>query len=128
MWLDNGETRAGSITIPQLCQARGDPYSSETSEEELLIEPTKSPKPNKNEDPDLERGDLLHSEIPEWLQEFRENLVDDRVPEHRDSHASSSHGSSLESTPTRSADLGNTVFILTSLKTEIARSDRGPKF
>ena len=33
----------------------------------------------------------LISEIPEWLQEFRENLVDDRVPEHRDSHASSSH-------------------------------------
>ena len=31
------------------------------------------------------------SEIPERLQEFRENLVDDRFPEHRDSHASSSH-------------------------------------
>ena len=46
------------------------------------------------------------SEIPQWLQEFRENLVDEGVPEHRDSHASSSHGSSLESTPTRSADLG----------------------
>ena len=37
-------------------------------------------------------------------QEFRENLVDDRVPEHRDSHASSSHESSSE--PARSADLG----------------------
>ena len=44
------------------------------------------------------------SEIPEWLQEFRENLVDDEVPEHKDSHASSSHELSLE--PTRSADLG----------------------
>ena len=44
------------------------------------------------------------SDIPEWLQEFRENLVDDRVPERRDSHASSSHELSLE--PTRSADLG----------------------
>ena len=32
--------------------------------------------------------------------------MDDRVPEHRDSHASSSHGSSLEPTPARSADLG----------------------
>ena len=32
--------------------------------------------------------------------------MDDRVPEHRDSHASSSHGSSLEPTPPRSADLG----------------------
>ena len=46
------------------------------------------------------------SDIPEWLQKFRENLVDDRVPEHRDSHASSSHEPSLEPTPTRSADLG----------------------
>ena len=52
-----------------------------------------------------ERGDLLDSEIPEWLQEFRENLVNDRVPEHRDSHASSSHESSLEPTLARSADL-----------------------
>ena len=42
-----------------------------------------------------ERGD---SEIPEWLQEFRENLVDDEIPEHGDSHASSSHEVSLEPT------------------------------
>ena len=33
-------------------------------------------------------------------------LVDERVPEHRDSYASSSHGLSLEPTSTRSADLG----------------------
>ena len=46
------------------------------------------------------------SDIPEWLQELRENLVDDRVPEHRDSHASSSREPSLEPTPTRSVDLG----------------------
>ena len=32
--------------------------------------------------------------------------MDDRVPEHRDSHASSSHGLSLEPTLARSADLG----------------------
>ena len=57
---------------------------------DLLTMPTKNPKPNKNEDHDLERGDPLYSDIPEWLQEFRENLVDDRVPERRDSHASSS--------------------------------------
>ena len=49
-------------------------------------------------------GDPCHSDIPEWLQEFRENLVHDRVPQRSDSHASSSHGLSLE--PTRSADLG----------------------
>ena len=45
----------------------------------------------------------------ELLQEFRENLVDDRVPGHRDSHASSSHEPSLE--PMRSVDLGeNSVY------------------
>ena len=32
--------------------------------------------------------------------------MNDRVPEHRDSHASSSHELSLEPTPTRSVDLG----------------------
>ena len=45
------------------------------------------------------------SEIPEWLQEFRENLVDHEVPEHRDSHASSSDEVSLEPTSKRREDL-----------------------
>ena len=71
----------------------GDPYSSETSEE--LNKPTKTTKP-KNENHEQVREDPSFSDIPEWLQEFRETLVDDRVPEHRDSHASSSHESSLE--------------------------------
>ena len=48
----------------------------------------------------------MNSEIPEWLQEFRENLVGDEIPEHRDSHASSSHEVSLEPTIRRRADLG----------------------
>ena len=73
---------------------------------ELLTKPTKNPKPNKNEKHETERGDPLYSDIPEWVQEFRENLVDDRVLERRDSHASSSHEPSLEPTPTRSVDLG----------------------
>ena len=42
----------------------------------------------------IDRGNPLESEIPEWLQEFRENLVDD-IPVQGDSHASSSHESSL---------------------------------
>ena len=46
------------------------------------------------------------SEIPEWLQEFRENLVDDEVPERGNSHASSSHEVSLEPTSKRREDLG----------------------
>ena len=84
-------------------QVRWDPYSSETSEE-LLNTQSKSPKQNKNENHEQVRGDPYYSDIPEWLQDFRKNLVYDRVPEHRDSHASSSHELSLE--PTKCADLG----------------------
>ena len=69
-------------------QVRGDPYSSETSEE-LLNKPTTIPKSNKIENHEQVREDPYHTDMPEWLQEFRENLVDDRVPEHGSSHASS---------------------------------------
>ena len=48
----------------------------------------------------------MYSEIPEWLQEFRENLVDDEIPVQGDSHASSSHEVSLEPTTKRREDLG----------------------
>ena len=105
-------------------QAQEDPFTSETSEE-LLHEPTNIQKPNKNEDQERVRGDPCHSDIPEWLQQFRENLVDEGVPEHRDSNASSSHEPSLE--PVRLWIWVGTVFILTSRKTDIARSARGPK-
>ena len=54
----------------------------------------------------IERGNPLDSEIPEWLQEFRENLVDDEIPVHGDSHASSSHQASLQPTFKRREDLG----------------------
>ena len=61
----------------------------------------------------MERGDPLltdsvrvSSENPEWLQELRENLVDDEIPAHGDSHASSSHEASLEPVSKRSEDLG----------------------
>ena len=70
----------------------------------LLPKTTQNPKPNKNENHEKERGDPLCSDILEWLQEFRENLVDDRVLEYRDSHASSSHEPYLDPTPT--VDLG----------------------
>ena len=68
----------------------------------------KTPKTNKNETT-IERGNPLcsdNSEIPEWLQEFRENLVDDEIPLQGDSHASSSHEASLEPTTKRREDLG----------------------
>ena len=53
-----------------------------------------------------ERGDPLYSEIPEWLQEFREILVDDEIPEHGDSLSSFSHEASLEPIFKRREDLG----------------------
>ena len=46
----------------------------------------------------IELCSLRHSDFLEWMQEFRENFVEDRVPERRDSHASSSHEPSLEPT------------------------------
>ena len=69
-----------------------------------FTKPTKNPKPNKNEIT-TERRDPLCSDIPEWLQEFRENLVDDRVPEHRETHTPV-HELSLEPTSKRSEALG----------------------
>ena len=53
-----------------------------------------------------EQSESLCSEIPEWLQEFWEILVDDEVPVHGDSHASSSHEVSLEPIFKRREDLG----------------------
>ena len=54
----------------------------------------------------IERSNPLDSEIPEWLQEFREYLVDDEIPLQGGSHASSSHEASLEPTTKRREDLG----------------------
>ena len=60
----------------------------------------------KNKKTTIEWGNPLDSEIPEWLQEFREILVDDDIPIHGDSHASFSHEASLEPTTKRREDLG----------------------
>ena len=91
------------------------------------IQANEIPKPNKKEST-IKRGNLCgDSEIPEWLQEFRENLVDDEIPLQGGSHASSSHEVSLEPTTKRREDLGEHNVILISLKTEIARSVNGPK-
>ena len=51
-------------------------------------------------------GNPSDSEIPEWLQEFREILVDDEIPLQGGSHASSSHEASLEPTFKRREHLG----------------------
>ena len=68
--------------------------------------PTKPKKTNKKETT-IEQGNPCgDSEIPEWLQEFRDNLVDDEIPLQGGSHASSSHEVSLEPTTKRHEDLG----------------------
>ena len=64
-----------------------------------------NPKTNQKETT-IERGNPLNSEIPEWLQEFREILVDDEIPVHGGSNASSSHEVSFEPTTKRREDLG----------------------
>ena len=73
--------------------------------------PTKHPKPNKKKTTIELRNPCGDSEIPEWLQEFRENLVDDEIPLQGGSHARSSHEVSLDPILKRSADLGkNSVY------------------
>ena len=89
----------------------------------------KNLKPNKKETT-IKRGDPLisdDSEIPEWLQEFRENLVDDEIPLQGGSHASSFHEASLEPITKRREDLGKHNVHTHFPETEIARSARGPK-
>ena len=64
------------------------------------------PKQNKKETT-IEPCNLCDDpEIPEWLQEFRENLVDDEIPLQGGSNASSSHEASLEPITKRREDLG----------------------
>ena len=70
------------------------------------IQAKKIPKTNKKETTIERRNPCGDSEIPEWLQEFRENMVDDEIPAHGDSHASSSHEASLEPIIKRREDLG----------------------
>ena len=78
------------------------------------MRPQANPHPITNkEETTIERGNPLFadsgrasSEIPDWLQEFRENLVDDEIPSQGGSHASSSHEFSLEPTTKRCEDLG----------------------
>ena len=87
----------------------------------------KDPKPNKKESK-KEQIDSMCSEILEWLQEFRENLMADEIPVHGDCHASSSHEASLEPTTKRREDLGkHNVHTHFLQRTEIARSVNGPR-
>ena len=70
------------------------------------IQANKTSKPNKKKTTIERRSPCGDSEIPEWLQEFREILVDDEILLQGGSHASSSHEVSLEPTSKRREDLG----------------------
>ena len=50
----------------------------------VTVSTTVDERSGRPDETTIDQGNPLNSEIPEWLQEFRENLVDDRVPEHRD--------------------------------------------
>ena len=67
------------------------------------------------------------SDIPEWLQEFRKKLVDDRVLERRDSQASSAHELSLEPTIMKREDLGKHSVYTHFPNDRNCCSARGPK-
>ena len=104
-----------SPTVDEISvREREDAPNSDISPVPLMIDrgnlrkpkPTKVPKPNKKETTIEWRNPCEDSEIPEWLQEFRENLVDDEIPLQGGSHASSSHEASLEPTTKRREDLG----------------------
>ena len=108
-------------------QARGDLCSSGTPEEELLTKPTKIPKSNKNENHEQVRGRPViptyrngckNSERILWMTEFLNAETHTRV-------LLMKHLWSLRLREVRI--WVNTVFILTSRRTEIARSARGPK-
>ena len=91
------------------------------------IQANEIPKTNKKETT-IERGNPCgDSEIPRWLQEFRENLVDDEIPVRRDSHAISSHEASLEPAFKRREDLGRHSVYTHFPKDRNCEICRGPK-
>ena len=59
-------------------------------------EPAETENTNKNGDNETVRWNPLR-DLPEWLKEFTENLVDESVPAHGDAPASSSRESASES-------------------------------
>ena len=98
--LENGGDRIESDISPVHVSTTVDERSGRPDETQA----NKNPKPNKKES--KEQSDSLCSDIPEWLQEFTEILVDEEIPVHGDYHASSSHEASLGPIFKRREDLG----------------------
>ena len=84
-------TEISPVAVSELVDDRtGEPVENQANQ---------IPKTNKKETTIERRNPCDDSEIPEWLQEFRENLVDDEIPLQGGSHASSSNEASLEPYP-----------------------------
>ena len=93
-----------TVSEIEIREREEDGINSDTSPVQVSI-----PVDDRSGQPDettIQRGNSLNSEIPEWLQEVRENLVEDEIPVHGGSHASSSHEASSEPTFKRREDLG----------------------
>ena len=101
----SSSTSSSSPTASEI-QIRERKYGNSSDISPVQVSTTVDDRSGRPEKTTIERGNSLNSEIPEWLQEFRENSVDDEVPERGDSHASSSHEVSLEPTTKRREDLG----------------------
>ena len=96
---------SSSTTVSEIqIRERQDGINNDTSP--VQVSTSVDDRSGQPDETTIERSNPLDSEIPEWLQEFKENLVDDEIPVHGDSHASSSREASLEPTFKRREGLG----------------------
>ena len=102
----SSSSSSSSATVSEIqIRERKDGNSSDISP--VLVSDLVDDRSGQPEETTIERRNLCDdSEIPEWLQEFREVLVDDEIPLQGGSHASSSHEASLEPTTKRREDMG----------------------
>ena len=101
----SSSSSSSSPTVSEIqIREREDENSSDISP--VQVSTSVDDRSGQPEETTIERGNSLNSEIPEWLQEFKEILVDDEIPVHGGTHASSSHEASLEPLFKRREDLG----------------------
>ena len=101
----SSSSSSSSPTVSEI-QTREREDQTESDISPVHVSNTVDDRSGQPEETTIERGNSLNSEIPEWLQEFREIMVDDEIPLQGGSHASSSHEVSLEPIFKRREDLG----------------------
>ena len=102
----SSSSSSSSSSSPTLGEIQVREKEDVTSSDISPVQVSKLVDDGSGEETTIERRNPLDSEIPEWLQEFREILADDEIPVQGGSHASSSHEASLEPTTKRREDLG----------------------